>query len=85
MKTNFNKSGVFFILNALKMSEITVFDEIDEEVAVLPSFLKGFLEFNAYDSFIAKREYTMKYQEIQGNTLTKTLNIKKYLNIVGNT
>jgi hypothetical protein len=40
MKTNFTKSGVFFKLNALKMSEITVFDVLDEEVTVLPSFLK---------------------------------------------
>jgi hypothetical protein len=40
MKTNFTKSGVFFKLNASKMSEITVFDVIDEEVAVHPSFLK---------------------------------------------
>jgi hypothetical protein len=36
MKTNFTKSGVFFKLNALKMSEITVFDVLDEEMAVLP-------------------------------------------------
>jgi hypothetical protein len=33
----------FFKLNALKMSEITVFDLIDEEVAVLPSFFKVLL------------------------------------------
>jgi hypothetical protein len=37
----------FLKLIALKMSEITVFDVIDEEVAVLPSFLKVLLEFSA--------------------------------------
>jgi hypothetical protein len=72
MKTNFNKSGVFFKLNAFKMSEITVFDVIDEEVAVLLSFLKVLLEFSANDTFITKAGNTMKYQEIQGNTLPKT-------------
>jgi hypothetical protein len=45
---------------------------IDEEVAVFPSFLKVLLEFSAYDSFITKTENTLKYQEIQGNTLPKT-------------
>jgi hypothetical protein len=48
MKTNLTKSGVFFKLNVLKMSETTVVDVIDEEVAVLPSFLKVLLEFSAY-------------------------------------
>jgi hypothetical protein len=58
------------------MSEITVFDVIDEEAAVLPSFLKVLLEFSAYDSFIIKTGNTMKYKEILcqkyeilGNTL----------------
>jgi hypothetical protein len=59
--TNFTKSGVFFKLNAFKMSEITVFDVIYEEVAVLPSFFKVLLEFSAYDSF-------RKYLKIVGNT-----------------
>jgi hypothetical protein len=49
MNTNFTKSVVFFKLNASKMSEITVFDLIDEEVAVLPSFFKVLLEFSAYE------------------------------------
>jgi hypothetical protein len=43
------------------MSEITGFDVIDEEVAVLP-FLKVLLEFSAFDSFLTKT----------GNTLPKT-------------
>jgi hypothetical protein len=51
------------------LSEITVFDVINEEVAVLPSFIKVLLEFSAYDSFITgyTRKYfakNMKYQEI---------------------
>jgi hypothetical protein len=62
----------FFKLNALKMFEITVFDVIDEEVAVLLSFLKVLLEISAYGSFITKTGNTMKYQEIRGNTLPKT-------------
>jgi hypothetical protein len=61
----------FLKLNALKRSEITVFDVIDKGVAVLPSFLKVLLEFSAYDSSITKTGNTMKYQ-IQGNTLPKT-------------
>jgi ABC-type sugar transport system permease subunit len=67
------------------MSEITVFDVIDEEVAVLPSFLKVLLEFSAYDSSITKtgntRKYfakNMKYQEILENS-------RKYLEIPRNT
>jgi hypothetical protein len=51
MKTDFTISGVFFKLNAFKISETTVFDVIDEEVAVLPSFLKVLLELSGYDSF----------------------------------
>jgi hypothetical protein len=65
MDTNENKcyqKWSFYKLNALKMSEITVFDVMDEEVAVLPSFLKVLFEFSAYDSFITKT----------GNTLQKT-------------
>jgi hypothetical protein len=54
------------------MFEITVFDVIDEEVAVLLSFLKVLLEISAYGSFITKTGNTMKYQEIRGNTLPKT-------------
>jgi hypothetical protein len=57
------------------MTEITVFDVIDEEVAVFPSFLKVLLELIAYDSLITKTRNTMKYQkilcqkhEISGNT-----------------
>jgi hypothetical protein len=61
MKTNFTKSGVFFKLSALKMTEITV---LDVEVAVLPSFLKVLLECSAYDSFINKPGNTVKYKEI---------------------
>jgi hypothetical protein len=65
MKTNVTKSGFFFFkLNALKISEITVFDVIDEKVAVLPSFLKVLFEFSVYDSFITKTGNIMKYQEI---------------------
>jgi hypothetical protein len=45
---------------------------IDEEVAMLPSFLKVLLEFSAYDLFINKTGNTMKYQETQGNTLSQT-------------
>jgi hypothetical protein len=54
----------FFKLNALKMSEITVFDVLDEEVAVLPSFLEVLLDSSAYDSYITKTGNTMKYKEI---------------------
>jgi hypothetical protein len=61
----------FLKLNALKMSEITVFDVIDEEVVVLPSFLKVLLEISAYNSFITKTGNTMKYHKTQGNTLPK--------------
>jgi hypothetical protein len=61
MKTNFTKSGVFFKLNALKISAITIVDVIDKEVAVLPSFLKVILEFSAYFSFITKPGNIMKY------------------------
>jgi hypothetical protein len=57
------------------MSEITVFDVIDEEETVLLSFLKVLLELSAYESFIAKTRSTMKYKktlcqkhEISGNT-----------------
>jgi hypothetical protein len=49
MKTNekiFYQKLSFLKLNALKMSEITVFDMIHEELAVLPSFLKVMLEFS---------------------------------------
>jgi hypothetical protein len=46
------------------MSEITVFDVIDAEMAVLPSFLKVLLAFSAYDSFITKTGNTIKYKEI---------------------
>jgi hypothetical protein len=51
-------------LNSLKMSEITIFDVIDEELAVLASFLKVLLEFSAYNSFTIITGNTMKYQEI---------------------
>jgi hypothetical protein len=61
MKPSFTKSGFFFKLNVVNMSEITVFNVIDEEVAVLSSFLKVLLEFSAYDSFITKTGNTMKY------------------------
>jgi hypothetical protein len=44
------------------MSEITVYDLIDGEVAVVPLFLQVLLEF-AYDSFLTKTE---------NNTLPKT-------------
>jgi hypothetical protein len=60
MKQIDQKWSFFFKLNALKMSEITVFDVIDEVVTVLPPFLKVLLEFSAY--FISKT----------GNTLPKT-------------
>jgi hypothetical protein len=46
------------------MSEITVYDLIDGEVAVVPLFLKVLLEFSAYDSFLTKTEITSKYKEI---------------------
>jgi hypothetical protein len=49
------------------MSEINVFEVIDEEVAVLSSFFKVLLEFSAYVSFITKIGNNMIYQEIQGN------------------
>jgi hypothetical protein len=49
------------------MFEITVFDVIDEELAVQLSFLKVLLEISAYDSFITKTGNTMKYEEISGN------------------
>jgi hypothetical protein len=42
-ENKFYQKWSFLKLNALKMSEITVFDVIDEEVAVLPSFLKSFV------------------------------------------
>jgi hypothetical protein len=67
------------------MSEIIIFVEIYAEVAVLPSFLKVLLQFSACFAFITKTGNTMKYQEIQVNTLPKTWNIMKYLKIVGNT
>jgi hypothetical protein len=53
------------------MSEITGFDVIDEEVSVLPSFLKVLLEFSAYYSFITKTRNNMKYQEIQRKNLPR--------------
>jgi hypothetical protein len=62
MKINFTNSGVFFKLNALKMSEITIFDVIVEEVVVLTSFLKILLELSAYLSFITKTGNTTKYK-----------------------
>jgi hypothetical protein len=65
----------FFKLNALKISEITIFDVIVEEVAVLTSFLKVLLELSAFFSFITKTGNTskyfaknMKYQEILENS-----------------
>jgi hypothetical protein len=56
------------------MYEITVFDGIDEEVEVLPSFLKDLLEFSAYYHEILENivGIAQKYQEIPGN-------ISKYL------
>jgi hypothetical protein len=66
MKTNENKFYQKFLkINALKMSEITVFDETDEDLAVFPSFSKVLLELSAYDSFISIFVY------IQYNTIQK--------------
>jgi hypothetical protein len=56
------------------MSEITNFEVIDEEMAVLSSFLKVLFESSAYNSFITKTGKTYNIR-ILGNILRNT---KKY-------
>jgi hypothetical protein len=67
------------------MSEITVFDVINEEVGVLPSFLKVLLEFSAYDSFITKMGNTRKYFAKNMNKQEILENGRKNLEISRNT
>jgi hypothetical protein len=61
------------------MSDITVFDVINEEVAVLPSFLKLLLEFSGYDSFIsiAKME---RHDFTDIESACRSMNIESFAN-----
>jgi hypothetical protein len=65
MKTNWIKSGVFFYLNALKMSEITVFDVIDDGAFFIFKILVGIYCLRLITKTGKTRKYfarNMKYQ-----------------------